>query len=106
MRNAAPGAEETISYKIPAYKLQGRVLLYFAGWKEHYALYPADGRLVAAFGDELTPFLRSKGTLRFSFSEPVPVQLIGRIVRFRAQEITRRAKSKPRKRGTKPARSS
>jgi len=51
IRKALPGAEEGISYQIPTYKLRGDHVVYFAGWKEHYSLYPATGRLVAAFKD-------------------------------------------------------
>jgi uncharacterized protein YdhG (YjbR/CyaY superfamily) len=87
IRAAAWGAEEGISYKIPAYTLHGSVLLYFAGWKHHYSIYPAGDRLVAAFKGELDPYRASKGTLRFPLSEPVPVKLIERIARFRAKEI-------------------
>src|SRR4029453_7229736 len=49
IRKAVPGADEVISYQIPAYKLQGHTVIYFAGWKEHYSIYPANDRLVAAF---------------------------------------------------------
>ena len=86
IRKALPGAEEVISYKIPAYRLRGGIVLYFAGWKRHYSLYPAGRRLVVAFKDELAPYQVSKGTIRFPLSEPAPVKLIGRIARFRAQE--------------------
>jgi uncharacterized protein YdhG (YjbR/CyaY superfamily) len=90
IRKALPKAEEVISYKIPAYKLKGAVVLYFAGWKQHYSLYPAGDRLVAAFKDELTPYKISKGTIRFPFGKPVPVKLIERIAKFRATEIAKR----------------
>jgi uncharacterized protein YdhG (YjbR/CyaY superfamily) len=66
IRKAVPGAEEAISYKIPMYKMNGRPVLYFAGWKEHYSLYPANHRLVAAFKDDLAPYeVNNKGTIRF-----------------------------------------
>ena len=94
IREAVPEAEEQISYKIPAYKLHGDRLLYFAGWQQHYSLYPATKRLVAAFKDELTPYEISKGTIRFPLSQPVPVQLIRRIAKFRAKEIVERGKLK------------
>jgi uncharacterized protein YdhG (YjbR/CyaY superfamily) len=94
IRKAVPRAEEAISYKIPAYKLHGGVVLYFAGWNEHYSLYPATGRVVATFKDELAPYKVSKGTIRFPLSEPVPVQLIGRIAKFRAKEVAERQKAK------------
>ena len=89
MRKALPRAEEVISYQIPAYKLNGRVVIYFAGWKEHYSIYPAQRRLVAAFKERLAPYeVNNKGTIRFPLSEPVPARLIEDIARFRAKEVT------------------
>jgi uncharacterized protein YdhG (YjbR/CyaY superfamily) len=87
IRKAVPRAEEVISYQIPAYKLRGRPVLYFAGWKEHYSLYPSNARLVAAFKDELAPYEITKGTIRFPLSEPLPVKLIEGIAKFRANEV-------------------
>ena len=92
IREAVPRAEEVISYQIPAYKLHSGPVLYFAGWKQHYSLYPASERVVAAFKDELAPYEVSKGTIRFPLSEPVPVKLIGRIAKFRAKEVAGREK--------------
>jgi uncharacterized protein YdhG (YjbR/CyaY superfamily) len=94
IRQAMPGAQEVISYQIPAYKLGGGAVIYFAGWKKHYSLYPAGDRLVAAFKDELARYEVDKGTIRFPLSEPVPVRLIARIAKFRAREAARRAKAK------------
>ena len=91
---AVPDAEECISYQIPAFKLHGRVLLYFAGWKEHYSVYPASDAMIAAFDGELDAYRVSKGTLRFSLSEPVPVKLIARIAKFRAKEVSERKLAK------------
>jgi uncharacterized protein YdhG (YjbR/CyaY superfamily) len=87
IRRALPGAEEVISYKIPACKLHGVTVLYFSGWKQHYSLYPAGARLVAAFKDELAAYRVTKGTIRFPLSQPVPVKLIARIAKFRAKEV-------------------
>ena len=87
IRKALPKAEETISYKMPAYRQDGEVVLYFAGWKHHYSLYPASGRLVDAFKDELAPYEVSKGTIRFPLSEAVPKKLIGDIAKFRLVEL-------------------
>jgi uncharacterized protein YdhG (YjbR/CyaY superfamily) len=56
IRKALPGAEETISYRIPAFKLYGRVVIYFAGWKAHYSLYPVNARLIAELGEETAPY--------------------------------------------------
>ena len=100
IRKALPGAEEVISYKIPAYRLHGGIVLYFAGWKRHYSLYPAGRRLVVAFQDELAPYKVSKGTIRFPLSEPAPVKLIARIARFRAKEAG--ATSRRSGRGSQP----
>lgn len=87
MQKALPKAVEVISYSIPAYKVDGRVAIYFAGWKEHYSIYPATAPLVAAFKDRLEPYeVNNKGTIRFPMSEPVPVKLIADIARFRAKQ--------------------
>ena len=95
IREAVPGAEEVISYQIPAYKLHGRVVLYFAGWKQHYSIYPATAHLVAAFKDELAPYeFNNKGTIRFPLTKRVPVRLIAGIAKFRAKEVAGRGKAK------------
>ena len=91
---AVPGTEEVISYQIPTYKLNGRPVLHFAGWRQHYSLYPSNDRLVAAFKDALAPYEVNKGTIRFPLSEPVPVKLIEGIARFRAKEVAEREKAK------------
>ena len=98
IRKAVPDAEEVIAYQLPAYKLHGRPLVYFAGWKEHYSLYPASGHTVAVFKDELEPYEVSKGTIRFDLSKPVPVRLIARIAKYRAKEIAEKVKAKAKKR--------
>ena len=98
IRKAIPKAEEVISYQIPAYRLPGGVVIYFAGWKEHYSIYPATGALAKALGDALTPYKVSKGTLRFPLTEPVHERLISRIAKFRADEVAERAKVKLAKR--------
>ena len=94
IREAVPGAEEVISYKIPTYKLHSGPVLYFAGWKRHYSLYPATARVVAAFKDELASYEVTRGTIRFPLSQPVPVKLIGRIAKFRAREVAEREKAR------------
>jgi uncharacterized protein YdhG (YjbR/CyaY superfamily) len=94
IRKTLPRAEEAISYQIPAYKLEGRAALYFAGWKQHVSLYPASDRMVAALGAELAPYRISKGTIRFPLTEPLPLKLIERIARFRAQESAERVQGK------------
>jgi uncharacterized protein YdhG (YjbR/CyaY superfamily) len=91
IRKAVPGAEEAILYQMPTFKLNGRYVLYFAGWKQHYSLYPSTDPLVAAFKDDLAPYeVSGKGTIRFPLSEPVPVKLINGIAKFRAKEVKAR----------------
>jgi uncharacterized protein YdhG (YjbR/CyaY superfamily) len=94
IRKAVPAGEELISYQIPVYKLNGVPVLYFAGWKEHFSLYPASDGLVAEFKNELSQYRVSKGTIRFPLSEPVPVDLIERIAKFRAKLLTMRDQGK------------
>lgn len=107
IKKAVPRAEEAISYQIPAFKLDGRALLYFAGWKEHYSLYPATAGVVARFGKVLKGYLVSKGTLRFALSEPVPTQLIAGIASQRASEVAeleaRKGSRTPAKKSAKKA---
>jgi uncharacterized protein YdhG (YjbR/CyaY superfamily) len=92
---AVPGAEEQISYGIPAFKLHGRPVLYFAGWKQHYSLYPSTAPLIAAFRKELAPYeVNNKGTIRFPLSEPVPVKLIAALAKFRAKEVAANVQAK------------
>jgi uncharacterized protein YdhG (YjbR/CyaY superfamily) len=90
IRAGVPKAEEGISYQIPAYALNGTTVLFFAGWKAHYSIYPASDALVAAFPRELGRYERSKGTIKFPLSEPVPVKLIERMAKFRADQLTKR----------------
>ena len=71
-----------------------RPLLYFAGWRRHYSLYPATDRVVAAFEDDLAAYTVDKATIRFPLSQPVPIKLIERIARLRAKEVGERAKEK------------
>lgn len=86
---ALPKAEERISYQIPAYKLPAGYVIYFAGFKQHYSIFPARPALIAAFKEELAPYeFNNKGTIRFPLTGRVPVGLIGRIAKFRARELT------------------
>lgn len=94
IRKAVPEAEELISYQIPMYKMNGGPVLYFAGWKEHYSLYPLGDALAAEFKKELAAYEMSKGTIRLPLSEAVPVKLIERIAKFRVQQLTAREKAK------------
>ena len=83
--NAAPQAEESISYGMPAYKLSGKPLLYFAGYKKHIGLYALPSGH-EAFAEELNKYKKGKGSVQFPVNEPLPLDLIERIVKFRKEE--------------------
>jgi len=93
IKKAAPGAEETISYKIPAFNLKGKYLIYFAAYKKHIALYPAPIG-IEEFKEEIAPYESGKGTLQFPLDKPIPFDLIRKIVRYRAKENLAAAKAK------------
>lgn len=92
IKKATPEAEETISYAIPAYKLNG-VLIYFAGFTKHISIYPAP-RESEAFVEELSNYKGGKGTIQFPLNKPLPVGLIARIINFRIQENLKNMKPK------------
>ena len=87
---AAPEAVETISYQMPAFKLNGKILVYFAAWKNHLGFYatPAGNE---AFPKELSPYKGAKGSVQFPLNKPIPYELVRKIVLFRAGEISRKA---------------
>jgi uncharacterized protein YdhG (YjbR/CyaY superfamily) len=84
IKQAAPDAEETLSYGMPCFKQNG-ILVYYAAFKGHYSLFPT-GSGIKHFKDRLTNFKTSKGTIQFKFGDPLPVELITDIVRFRLEE--------------------
>jgi uncharacterized protein YdhG (YjbR/CyaY superfamily) len=86
IKKAAPKAEEKISYSIGAFTLNGRMLIYFAGYNNHISLYPAP-RKHESFKKELSLFKGGKATLQMELNKPLPVKLISKIVRHRASEI-------------------
>jgi uncharacterized protein YdhG (YjbR/CyaY superfamily) len=86
LRKALPGATEGISYKMPVYKLDGVMVLYFAGYQRHYSIYPATARVRGALEKELAGRVYSKATIRFSYADATPTRLIARIARLRAAE--------------------
>jgi|SRR5688572_1013780 len=90
IRKGVPAAEEGISYQIPTYKVNDVPALYFAGWKEHFSLYPLTEALISKFKEELSGYEITKGTVRFPYSQPIPAELISRIARFRAEELIKR----------------
>ncbi|HMJ46941.1 MAG TPA: DUF1801 domain-containing protein [Ferruginibacter sp.] len=91
IKKAAPGAEETISYAMPAFRLNG-YLVYFAAFKNHIGFYPAPSGS-AAFIKELSPYKTGKGSVQFPLDKPMPLHLITKIVQFRVKENLQKQKT-------------
>jgi uncharacterized protein YdhG (YjbR/CyaY superfamily) len=87
VRQAAPDAEETISYAMPAFKYKGQPLVYFAPFKDHMSLFPTSAP-TEILKDKLKDFKVSKGTVQFTVDNPLPEELIKEIVAVRVAEIT------------------
>ena len=88
IKATAPDATETISYAIPTFDMKGKHLVHFAGYAKHVGFYPVPSAM-EAFKDELAPYRHGKGSAQFPLDEPLPVDLIRRIVEFRVDENTR-----------------
>lgn len=86
IREAVPEAEETISYQMPAFKIKGKALVYFAAWKEHIGFYATPSGN-SAFKKELSVYQGAKGSVQFPLSQPMPYALIKKIALFRKTEI-------------------
>lgn len=85
IHKAAPSATELISYQIPAFKLNGRNLIYFAGWKDHVSLYPIPNG-TPEFDAELSQYKAGKGTVKLPLNKPLPRHFITQMVKLRIQE--------------------
>ncbi|WP_424358984.1 iron chaperone [Methanocella sp. MCL-LM] len=95
IKEAAPAAEEKISYQMPTFTLHGN-LVHFAAFEKHIGFYPAPSG-IEAFKEELAEYKTSKGAIQFPINEPLPYELISRIVKFRAAENIQQAKDKSKK---------
>jgi len=87
VREAAPDAEEVISYQIPTYKQNG-ALVHFAAWKNHIGFYPSPSG-IKKFAKELAKYEQAKGSVRFPMEQPMPLALIKKIVAYRVKENTK-----------------
>jgi uncharacterized protein YdhG (YjbR/CyaY superfamily) len=98
VRRAAPDAVETMKYGVPTF-VQGENLVHFAAFRNHIGFYPTPSA-IAAFSDRLSRYKRAKGSVQFPLDEPMPVRLIGQIVRYRVREAgartVRRSTAHPR----------
>jgi uncharacterized protein YdhG (YjbR/CyaY superfamily) len=86
IRRAVPNADETISYQIPTYKLDGAPVVYFAGFERHVSVYPAP-RGAPELAEELSAYAGGRGTVQFPLSEPIPLDLVRRIVAHRVKAV-------------------
>lgn len=85
IKDEAPNAEESIAYGMPAYKLNSKPLVYFAAFKNHIGFYPLP-ETIDTFKDDFSKYKHAKGSVQFPINEPMPLDLIKRIVRFRIKE--------------------
>jgi uncharacterized protein YdhG (YjbR/CyaY superfamily) len=88
---AAPEAVEAISYQMPTFRLNGKNLVHFAGYKNHIGFYPVPSG-IRAFKKELSQYKQGKGSVQFPLDKPVPYDLVKKIVIFRAKENTKKKK--------------
>jgi uncharacterized protein YdhG (YjbR/CyaY superfamily) len=95
VRESAPEAQEKISYQMPTFALLGN-LVHFAAFKNHIGLYPTPSG-IEAFKDELSKYKGAKGSIRFPLDEPIPYELIGRIVKLRVAENIKKSEDKLKK---------
>jgi uncharacterized protein YdhG (YjbR/CyaY superfamily) len=91
IRSAAPDATEAISYNMPAFRLNGRFLVSYEAFKRHYSLFPWSEAMVEELGEEMNRYAVGKGTIRFSVGDPIPLELVTRIVEFRHREVEEEA---------------
>jgi len=96
IKQAAPEAEELISYNMPAFKYHG-ILVYYAAHKEHIGFYPANTIVLKLFKDDLVNYETSKGTIKFPYAKALPVNLVKKIVKYRVKDNLERAKAKKKK---------
>lgn len=93
VKEIIPEAEEVISYQIPAFKLNGKIVIYFAAWTNHISVYPKPGSN-EALNKQLAKFKGGKGTVQFPLDKQIPLSLVKKIVKYRLKEIHKKPISK------------
>jgi uncharacterized protein YdhG (YjbR/CyaY superfamily) len=91
IKKAAPKAEESISYGMPTFKMNGKPLVYFAAWEKHIGFYALPATNIA-FKKELVGYTVSKGSIQFPYDKPMPLALITKMVKFRIKESSKKKK--------------
>jgi uncharacterized protein YdhG (YjbR/CyaY superfamily) len=86
IRSMLPDATEHISYQMPAFKADGRFVVWYAAFRDHFSLYPASQAVQAVLGKDLEKYVSGKGTIRFEYGERLPKTLVKKIVKTRLQE--------------------
>lgn len=91
IHSAAPEATEAIAYNMPAFRLHGRFFVSYEAFTRHYSLFPWTDEMIDELGEAVRPYAVGKGTLRFAADQPIPVDLVTRIIEIRLREVAREA---------------
>jgi uncharacterized protein YdhG (YjbR/CyaY superfamily) len=92
IREAAPGTEETISYRMPAFKMK-KMLVWYGAHSGHIGFYPG-ASAIASFKKELSVYKSAKGSVQFPFDQPLPLDLVSRMVKFRVKQLVEGRKAR------------
>jgi uncharacterized protein YdhG (YjbR/CyaY superfamily) len=95
IKQAAPGAEEVISYQMPAFRFNGAMMIYFAAFKKHYSIFiPHPSKIYDAFKDEFSPYEIHKSTIKFPSDKPFPLHMLSKMIKFMVEENRGSGKTK------------
>jgi uncharacterized protein YdhG (YjbR/CyaY superfamily) len=86
IKQSIPKAEEVISYNIPCYKIDGKYLIYFAGYAKHVSVYPIPKKYPISFQKEIDKYKAGKGTLKFQLDKPLPVEFIQKVINYHLKD--------------------